>query len=247
MLDHDTLEALVSVIAHKDYCTAAHTWRVTLYMRAVAERLGWDDYTQQRLVQAAALHDIGKIDIPSAILQKPGKLTDEEFEIIQSHTVLGFQRLMDLDVDDEITLDIVRYHHERWDGKGYPDGLAGIAIPVAARHFAIVDTFDALTSIRPYRRQIGKGAGDRAIEIIHQGAGTRYELDAVEIFSDLYQTGQLDWIMRYHNDAETLELMEEQLERPAALDAEHAARFGEHHDEIPEDQIAFRLGSPQDD
>ena len=246
MLDHDTLEALVGLIAHKDHCTAAHTWRVTLYMRAVADELGWDDYTQQRLVQAAALHDVGKIDIPGSVLCKPGKLTDEEFKIIQSHPLLGYHRLRDMGVEDELTLDLVRYHHERWDGKGYPDGLVGNAIPVAARHFSIVDTFDALTSIRPYRRAVGKEAGDRAIEIIHQGVGSRYELGAVELFTDLYHTGKLSWIMAYHNDETALERLDEQEARPAALDAEHAARFGEDVDEIPEDEVAFRIEDPPD-
>lgn len=196
----DVVEALVRTIALKDQSTAAHTWRVVLYTRALAESLGVDRDTIQRLSIAAALHDVGKIDIPDEILMKPGRLTDEEFAVIKSHTTLGHERLMRMGEDDPILLNLVRWHHERVDGKGYPDGLLGEKIPLGPRVFSVIDSFDALTSVRPYRREVGEQAGDRAIAELQAGAGTRYSPEAVEMFADLYRRGDLHWILHYFND-----------------------------------------------
>ena len=158
----DIIHALVRTIELKDACTAAHTWRVVLYSRAMAERLGFDADVISRISDAAAMHDLGKIDIPDGILTKPGRLTDEEFEVIKTHPVLGQDRLVELGVTDQIMLDLVRHHHERWDGAGYPDRLEGERIPVGARIFSVIDTFDALTSFRPYRKDVGEAAAERA-------------------------------------------------------------------------------------
>ncbi|MDX2114167.1 MAG: HD-GYP domain-containing protein [Planctomycetota bacterium] len=196
----DIVEALVKTIELKDQSTAAHTWRVVLYARALAERAGMKPEFIARLTTGAALHDVGKIDIPDNILQKPGKLTDEEFEVIKSHTVVGHERLRRMGEDDPILLDLVRHHHERVDGKGYPDGLRGDQIPVVARYFAVIDTFDALTSVRPYRREVGIEAAEKAIIELKNGVETRYDPAAVEIFVDLYRQGELDWILSYFND-----------------------------------------------
>ena len=142
---------LLTQIERKDLSTAAHTWRVTLYTRALMEHFGLDFDMIDLGTQAAALHDIGKIEIPDRILQKPGKLSDEEFEIIKYHPVSGYARMIDLDVTEEPILDLVRYHHERWDGLGYQFQLKGEDIPIGARVFAVIDSFDAMTSVRPYR------------------------------------------------------------------------------------------------
>jgi HD-GYP domain-containing protein (c-di-GMP phosphodiesterase class II) len=121
------------------------------------------------------LHDIGKIGIPDSILNKPGKLTDAEFSIVQEHPVRGHRIIQNVrSLQSEVAG--VRHHHERLDGSGYPDGLAGNAIPLDARIIAVADVFDALTSARPYR---GPWSSDRAFEILDEEAGTKLDVDCV--------------------------------------------------------------------
>lgn len=199
-LSSDIIQAFVRAIELKDACTAAHTWRVVLYSRAMAERLGFDRDHLARMSDAAAMHDVGKIDIPDGILSKPGSLTDAEFEIIKSHTTLGHERLIEMGVTDETMLELVRHHHERWDGTGYPDQLKAEQITVDARIFSVIDTFDALTSFRPYRKDVGEKAAERAIKIIEKGAGTQFWPIAVEQFVELYRSDQLGWILHHFND-----------------------------------------------
>ncbi|MEO0483559.1 MAG: HD domain-containing phosphohydrolase [Planctomycetota bacterium] len=199
-MDPAELQTLIRAIEAKDLATAAHTWRVVLYARAMAEEGGLGRDRVERISIAAALHDVGKLDIPSAILQKPGKLTDEEFAVIQQHPVTGYARMIKMDVEDEDILDLIRYHHERVDGKGYPYGLAGDAIPVVARYFAVIDTFDALTSIRPYRTEIGEDAAERALVILSEGAGSAFAPEAVELFTALYREQKIDHVLHYFND-----------------------------------------------
>ncbi|MGH7244233.1 MAG: HD-GYP domain-containing protein [Phycisphaerales bacterium] len=197
----EIIQALVGLLEAKDMSTAAHTWRVVLYTRALAEKAGADHDLLERLTVAAALHDIGKIEIPSNILQKPGKLTEEEFEIMKTHTTLGHERLLRMGESDEVVLNLVRWHHERFDGLGYPDGLTGEQIPTAARYFAVIDSFDAMTSLRPYRRDTGEGAAERAIAELQKGIRNRYCPGTVEMFVEMYRTGGLAWILEYFNDA----------------------------------------------
>ena len=197
----EIVEALVKTIEIKDLSSAAHTWRVVLYTRALAEQFGLDATRLHSVTVGAALHDIGKIDIPDAILQKPGRLSDDEFEIIKRHPVIGYDRLVDMGETDPIVLNLVRHHHERVDGKGYPDGLLSEAIPPGARYFAVIDTFDALTSVRPYRSEVGPAAAERALEELHAGIGSRYCSDCVDAFITLYRRGALGWIMEYYNDS----------------------------------------------
>lgn len=199
-MDPQILQALLSALELKDVATAAHTWRVTLYTRALAERFDTDSDTLRRLTYAAALHDVGKIDIPASILRKPGPLTNAEFEIIKTHPIRGHERLLVMGETDEIILDLVRHHHERWDGLGYPDGLAGEAIPLGARFFTVIDTFDALTSYRSYRQEVGEAAAERAIEILQEESGRRYWPPAVQEFVALHRAGQIDWIRNHFND-----------------------------------------------
>jgi HD-GYP domain-containing protein (c-di-GMP phosphodiesterase class II) len=197
----DLVAALVGVIEAKDAVTAAHTWRVVLYTRTLAEAYGLPHGDISRLTAAAALHDLGKIDLPDGILEKPGRLTDEEFNLVKQHPVLGYERLVRMEEDDPMLLDLVRHHHERMDGKGYPDGLKGERIPRVARWFSVIDAFDALTSIRPYRQEIGSEAARHAIFELRADAGPRYESEVVEAFADLYHTGRLAWILDYYNDS----------------------------------------------
>lgn len=191
---------MVRLIEAKDLSTAAHTWRVVLYTRALAEEFGVDHDTIQRLTTAAALHDVGKIDIPEAILQKPGPLTPEERAVMERHAVLGWDHLKAMDEQDPILLNLVRHHHERFDGKGYPDKLAGDAVPLGARFFAVIDSFDAMTSIRPYRQEVGEEAARKALVQLREGIGNRYHAQPVEAFVTLFETGKLDWILHYFND-----------------------------------------------
>lgn len=197
----DIVEALVKTIELKDQSTAAHTWRVVLYARALAEKAGMPRDFIARLTVGAALHDVGKIDIPDHILQKPGKLDEHEFRAIQAHTSLGHERLKRMGESDPVLLDLVRSHHERVDGKGYPDGLKDAQIPIVAKYFAVIDTFDALTSFRPYRREVGEAAAEKALIELNDCIGTRYDPRAVEIFTELYREGALEWILHYFNDA----------------------------------------------
>lgn len=197
----DTVQALVKAIEIKDLSTAAHTWRVVLYTRAMAEEAGLDHATVDRYATAAALHDLGKLDVPDAILQKPTSLTPEEFEVIKTHTALGHARLLHMEVSDPVLLDLVRHHHERWDGRGYPDGLSGVQISTGPRYFSVIDSFDAMTSLRPYRRDIGEAAAERALDELAAGSGNRYWPEAVDMFTRLYRTGRLTWILHHFNDA----------------------------------------------
>jgi putative nucleotidyltransferase with HDIG domain len=199
-LPPDIIQALVRTIEIKDASTAAHTWRVVLYARAMAERLGLDAQMIRRVTYGASLHDLGKIDVPDGILTKPGRLTEEEFEIMKTHTTLGHDRLVRMGETDPVVLNLVRHHHERWDGAGYPDGLAGNDIPLSARLFSVIDTFDALTSFRPYRQEVGEEAAERAIGAIRSGSGSRYWPDAVELFARMHDGGELNWILHHYND-----------------------------------------------
>lgn len=196
----ETVANLVTQIEERDLSTAAHTWRVVLYTRAMGEAVGLDDADMRLVTHGAALHDLGKLDTPTEILQKPSRLSREEFEIVKIHPVSGYARLLDLGVEDETILDLVRYHHERWDGAGYPFGIGGERIPVVARVFAVIDAFDAMTSVRPYRRDVGPDAAERALAEIERESGTHFWPEGVRLFRDLYRTGQLAYILHHFND-----------------------------------------------
>ena len=204
-MDREIISALVKVVELKDGSTAAHTWRVALYAQALAEAAGLPPADVNRIMQAAVLHDIGKIDIPEDILTKPARLTDDEYDIIKTHTRLGYDRLVRMGETDDLVLALVRSHHERLDGTGYPDGLRGMQIPTPAKYFAVIDTFDAMTSVRPYRSATGPEAARAAIDELRRHSGTWYCPEAVEKFSALHDSGALDWILRYCNDPAQLD------------------------------------------
>lgn len=200
--DPRLIDGLLRLIELKDATTAAHTWRVVLYSRALAEKVGVEPQAIDRLTHAAALHDLGKIDVPDEVLKKPGALTPPERAVMQTHAALGHQRLLAMGVTCPIVLDLVRHHHERWDGSGYPDALRGEAIGVPARVFGVIDTFDAMTSARPYRLAVGDDAVARAIHELHRGRGSAYWPQAVDLFTDLWDSGELEWIHDHFNDAQ---------------------------------------------
>ena len=144
----------------------------------IGQQIGIEGENREKLKQAALLHDIGKIGISSAILDKPGKLTDEEYEIIKSHPSIGADILGPISSFDAI-IPMVRQHHERWDGKGYPDGLAGNEICPEARILAVADVYDAMVSDRPYRKGMEKA---RAIAIIQSESGKQFDPMMVRLF-----------------------------------------------------------------
>jgi putative nucleotidyltransferase with HDIG domain len=201
----DLLHELVNAVERKDRSTAAHTWRVALYGRALAEDLGADAAMVDRVMRAAVLHDIGKIDIDERILAKPGRLSEAEFAEIRRHPMLGFERLRRLGERDSMILDLVRSHHERIDGSGYPDGLRDSAIPPIARWFAVIDTFDAMTSFRPYRTAPGENSVVEAIAELRRHAQEWYCGEAVDRFTQLLESGRLDWIHHHFNDGASSE------------------------------------------
>jgi HD-GYP domain-containing protein (c-di-GMP phosphodiesterase class II) len=146
-----TVQALSNAVEARDSYTGKHAERVTAYGIALAQAIGLDTDRIPGIEFGFLLHDVGKVGVPDAILFKPGSLDETEFALIAQHPVIGSEILRDVDFLGDGKL-VVRHHHERWDGTGYPDRLAGEAIPLAARVFAVADALDALTTDRPYRR-----------------------------------------------------------------------------------------------
>ena len=182
-----TLRSLGAALERRDDETGGHTARVVGLSTRLAQRLGWDEEQVRALRWGAYLHDLGKIAIPDRILHKNGALDDQEKQVIRSHTTVGYEMLQDLHFLPAETLDLVRYHHERWDGTGYPSGLRGDNIPDAARIFSIVDVYDALTSERPYK---SAWSPERALQEIRAGAGAHFDPQYVEAF--LYLMAEQD-------------------------------------------------------
>jgi putative two-component system response regulator len=168
--------SLAAAVEAKDAYTAGHAVRVTAYAMAIAEEVGNIDLLRFRL--AGDLHDIGKIGIPDHILNKPGRLTAREMERVREHPGAG-ARILDPLIDDPMVLGVVRWHHERWDGRGYPDKLAGANIPLAARVLAVADTLDAMTSHRAYRPGL---PWEVATDEVYRCAGDQFDPGVVEAF-----------------------------------------------------------------
>ncbi|MGA9997608.1 MAG: HD domain-containing phosphohydrolase [Pyrinomonadaceae bacterium] len=174
----ETIEALAVAINAKDKVTHEHVLRVQIYAAGVARLLGCTDAEIEALRAGALLHDIGKIAVPDYILTKPGKLTAAEFEKMKLHTLVGAQVLGRVEFPYPV-VPVVRHHHERWDGKGYPDGLAGEDIPLTARIISVVDCFDAVREDRQYRRGMTR---QEAVDYIMSGSGTQYDPHVVGTF-----------------------------------------------------------------
>jgi putative two-component system response regulator len=181
--EHGTLQRLLVAAGYRDDNTFEHTQRVGDLAARLARGLGLPEREVALIARAAPLHDIGKIAIPDSILLKPGRLTPEEFEVVKTHAVLG-ARVLAGGTSELLRAaeGIARHHHERWDGAGYPDGLAGDAIPVAARVVHIADVFDVLVHERPYRESLTVEA---AAAEIARGAGSDFDPEAVRVFARL--------------------------------------------------------------
>ncbi|MCA9135189.1 MAG: HD-GYP domain-containing protein [Planctomycetales bacterium] len=175
----DVIRALVNAVEARDPYTCGHSERVASFARCLASKIGFTVAECERIYLTGLLHDVGKIAIPDGVLQKPNRLNEEERAIIETHTDSGWRILQELEALQDI-LPGVLYHHEHWNGKGYPDRLAGDNIPIDGRILAVCDAFDAMTSDRPYRKGMSI---DRAITILNEGAGEYWDPNLIHVFS----------------------------------------------------------------
>lgn len=188
-----TIEVLGSTIEAKDAYTHGHTGRVTEYSVALARQMAANGSAEfpekffENIYIAGLLHDIGKIAIPESILNKPGKLTTEEYAVMKQHTLRGYEIVKPLSLPQDC-LDGIKYHHEHFDGSGYPEGLKGDAIPIVASIMSVADAFDAMTSNRPYRAGRTK---EEAMEEILRHSGTQFNPVVVEAMEELYAEGKV--------------------------------------------------------
>ena len=173
-----TLEGWSRALEIRDRETQGHTKRVTDLTLRIARRMGFDDERLNHIHRGVLLHDIGKLGIPDDILRKPGPLTEKEIRIMRLHPQIAYELLKPIAYLNT-ALNIPRYHHEKWDGTGYPAGLEGDSIPLEARIFAVVDVFDALTHDRVYHKAMDF---EEALEYIHSEAGKHFDPDVVEVF-----------------------------------------------------------------
>ena len=185
-----SIQSLADALEVKDRYTRGHSVRVSQYAAAVARALELDPDVVRQIELGGHVHDIGKIGVREEVLNKPGALTDEEYEHIMTHPVVGWRILSPLLAEAPLILNIVRSHHERFDGRGIPDGLAATAIPLEARIAAVADSFDAMTSGRPYRRdrQMTTGA---AIAELERCRGTQFDPDVVQAFVRAVREGAI--------------------------------------------------------
>ncbi len=196
LLNERTLEIvtrLVLIAESRDNDTGRHVRRISEYSRLLAEKIGLSERETETIAQASTMHDIGKVAIPDSILLKPGKLTEEEWSIMKTHCRAGYDNLKGsssrlLQTGSEIAL----RHHERWDGSGYPDGLAGEDIPLAARIVCLVDVFDALVSRRPYKEP---WPTQKAFDYIQEQRGVFFDPSLVDVF------------MKYKTEVESIQTL----------------------------------------
>ena len=182
------IDAFSVCIDGKDSYTNGHSLRVAKYTKMLALKLGVDKASAQKFYNIALLHDIGKIGIPDKILNKPGKLTEDEYEMMKSHTERGYEILKKVKTQKDIA-DGAQYHHERFDGKGYPARLYGEKIPYVARIISVADAFDAMSSTRPYRKKLPM---DFIVEEVKKCSGTQFDPVVANAFLDLYKEGAFD-------------------------------------------------------
>jgi putative nucleotidyltransferase with HDIG domain len=176
---------LINLTEERDTYTAGHTRRVAEYAKMLAEAMGFDEARVTKLYEASILHDIGKIVTPDSVLLKPGKLTPREYDVIKEHVIVGESILFNIEFDDEI-VDIVKYHHERCDGSGYPYGLLCDEIPIMAKILAVADTFDAMTTNRIYKP---RKTVETSLKELQSLSGTLYDPvvvdQACKVFRDI--------------------------------------------------------------
>ncbi|MCK5533591.1 HD-GYP domain-containing protein, partial [bacterium] len=187
-----TIKSIAEAIDAKDPYTRGHCERIRKYTVLIAEKFGFSEKEKRNIEIAALLHDVGKIGVPEAVLTKEGTLTEKEWKKIKKHPVMGEQILSSIKQLEEV-LPVIRHHQERFDGSGYPDKLEGNDIPLASRIIAVVDSFDAMTSERPYRRN--SFSDEMALKEIEIKAGSQFDPQCVQAFLIIYQK-ELKGIMR---------------------------------------------------
>lgn len=176
----ETIQKLSKASEHRDDYTSWHIKRMSRYSEAVARSLGLNDSDVESILYGSSMHDLGKIGIPDHILMKPAKLDPDEWEIMKSHAILGAKFLEGSEAEFvKAGESIARHHHEKWDGSGYPDQLKGKEIPISCRVVAIADVFDALTSVRPYKKPFSL---EKSFGIIREGKGKHFDPDVVDAF-----------------------------------------------------------------
>lgn len=201
-MERITIQAIMTVantVDAKDDYTKGHSMRVAAYSELLAQRLGWSEEEIQNIYYVAMLHDVGKIGVPDAVLNKPFKLTDVEFRLIKGHTLVGAEILNDFKMFPNVNVG-AKYHHERYDGKGYPEGLKGESIPLVARVIGLVDSYDAMTSNRVYRRRLND---DVVMQELEKGKGSQWDPELVDIFVDLIKEGALEKMWMPEEDLAT--------------------------------------------
>ncbi len=199
---------MADLVESRDSDTGAHVQKTAAYVKIIVEGLKAKGYYAGKItpkfisdvVRSAPLHDIGKINIPDEVLNKPGKLTDEEYEIMKTHAAAG-KRIMEnaistVEGDNYLkeARNMAGYHHERWDGKGYPEGIHGEVIPLSARIMAVADVFDALTSPRVYKPAFSL---EKSLSILEEGKGTQFDPKCVEVFME--SLSEVKVILRKYN------------------------------------------------
>ncbi|MBB6731480.1 HD-GYP domain-containing protein [Cohnella zeiphila] len=182
-----SMQRLIAATEAKDEYTAGHNYRVAMYGLQLAQAMGLDPEQLRALARGGLIHDVGKIQTPGEILNKPGKLDTHERIVIEQHPVIGYEMCKYIGFMSE-ELSVIRHHHEKWDGTGYPDKLKGADISLLARILAVADVYDALTSRRAYREPWSQ---ERALQAIAEGSGTHFDPDCVSAFVQLCHRGEL--------------------------------------------------------
>lgn len=183
--EEEIIFRLALAVEYRDNDTGDHTWRVARYSQIIAEALGLEPNLCHRIYLAAPLHDVGKVAVPDGILLKKGALTADEFSVVRTHTEIG-RRILDDSASELIQLaaEISEAHHEKWDGSGYPNGLAGPAIPLAARIVAVADVFDALTTVRPYKDAL---PAEQALRCLEAESAKHFDPECIAAFVSRWQ------------------------------------------------------------
>jgi hypothetical protein len=190
--NRQTMGMLATLVEARDTDAGAHLHRIQHFSKALALKLGFSTTEADEIAYASMVHDIGKANVPDAVLKKPGPLSVDERLVMQQHTVIGEQLLIE-NSDFENARQVARWHHEHWDGSGYPDGLAGSGIPLAARIVAVADVFDALISRRPYKEA---WPATDAMREVRRLAGFHLDPELVAAFVELWDEGRLQQIIR---------------------------------------------------
>ena len=211
-MGNETIMAIANTVDAKDVRTSQHSARVAEYSVMIAQRMGFNKKERENLFKAARLHDIGKIAIPDRILNKPARLTDEEYAVMKSHTLRGEEILSGFTLVEHIKEGAL-YHHERYDGRGYPKGIKGEAIPLYGRIIGVADAFDAMTANRIYRNQMDI---DYVLNELRKGRGTQFDPDVVDVFLSILEEGIIDLDSLYPKQKEAADDQEKKADSTEA-------------------------------